>query len=128
MEPLLRDCDWAWIEPAGTAPQRGDVVLALTDREQLVCHRVLARSSRGILAAGDRGTEVLEHATEDILGRLAAIERNGERRPFRRRAIDGLLARLHLSARAIRSPATRRIVDRFRRRLLLGFAPSDYSL
>lgn len=128
MEPLLRDRDWAWIEVLGNSPKPGDVVLARTDRDQLVCHRVLAHSSAGVLAAGDRSSEVLEHSAEEILGRLVAIERNGDKRPFRRRAIDGVLARLHLLAGAFRSPVARRILDGFRRRLLVRLVPSDNYL
>lgn len=118
MEPVLRHRDWAWIEPLDALPKRGDIVLAQTDRDQLVCHRVLGHSDQGILAAGDRSSEVLEHSVDEIMGRLAAVERNGRPLPFRRRAIDGLLARLHLLARTFHSPVVRRILDGFRRRLL----------
>jgi ribosomal protein S18 acetylase RimI-like enzyme len=79
MTPMIRDEDVVTIVPmAGRDPRVGEVVACVLAHEKLVLHRVVAREDAGWLLRGDncRDNDGVV-ATEEILGSIARVERNG---------------------------------------------------
>ncbi len=85
MHPFIRHADLLEVEPLGPQPvHRGDIVLCSLENGSLVAHRVvrctLRSGEQSFLVQGDnrrRPDGFIKR--ENILGRVAAIERKGER-------------------------------------------------
>lgn len=80
MMPLLRPGDAVWVEPAGPASlRRGDLVVTWRGGE-LVTHRLVAVDHRGWHTKGDSQRHADSPVVaEAVLGRITAIEREGNR-------------------------------------------------
>ncbi len=129
MEPLVADGDWVATAPAkprtaGAAV--GRLALALDSRGELVCHRVLERTVRGLCLAGDRDLAVERYPAETVFALVESVRR-GERelRLDERgsvaslwRGFDRWLAALHRRSWERRGTRVGRLLEGLRRRLL----------
>lgn len=75
MEPLIVDGDRISVIPCRCAPGLGDIVLARTHDQELVCHRIVGRSGPDYLLAGDRTLRLDIHPPESLIGRVVAVHR-----------------------------------------------------
>lgn len=97
MTPLIRDGDAVTIAPLkGRSPRVGDVVAFVVPHScRLAVHRVVAREGTGWLVRGDNCPEPDGVVTTDnILGRVVAVERTGRGVRFGRGAAGALVAAL----------------------------------
>lgn len=88
MRPLLRDGDLVLVEPLDTREARslspGEVVLLVRENEAVV-HRIVGRRENGTYRErGDRAQQVRQVAPEEIVGRVTARRRGGQRRAVSR--------------------------------------------
>jgi len=80
MAPLLQDADTVVVRRLGEAPPPGSVVVGRSRSGAVVCHRVIGVSRRGtVVLCGDRSGPAEEVAADAVLGRVAAVERDGRR-------------------------------------------------
>lgn len=124
MHPLVQDGDWVQVRPLRGLPRRGQLVLARDTRDQLVCHRIIAREDGGFRLAGDRSFAVEEHRRESILGEVIAVERRGRHLQLHPdtapgRWLDPLLAACHGVTHRHRHRAWGRWLESLRWRLVV---------
>ena len=74
MEPLIVDGDRVSAVPC-RVPELGDIVLARTQDQELVCHRILGRTGDDYVLAGDRTLRLDVHPPESLIGRVVAVHR-----------------------------------------------------
>lgn len=120
MEPLIRDGDWVEVLRSAAA-WRGSVVLARSSAGELVCHRLLERTGRGLRLAGDRSSSAQEHARGSLLGVVRRVERDGRVTRLDggwTRHLDRLQARLHLLSIEHRRSVAGVVLEALRRGLL----------
>jgi len=79
MQPNLRDGDAVIVAAAQESDlRRGDIILS-HDRHSLRVHRLISAKARGeLITRGDAGLEN-DDAAQSLIGRVTAIERNGQR-------------------------------------------------
>ena len=78
MDPAIRSGDYLLVEPIAAAMvRRGDIVLSLTERG-LTAHRVVAIGPSTFTTRGDNAPAPdAPFTTEQLLGRVKAIEHDG---------------------------------------------------
>ncbi len=126
MEPLIRDGDWVEVRP-GEPARIGSVVLARGPADELVCHRVLARTTETLHLAGDRSLTAEEHPAASLLGVVHRVERGGTARQLDgwwTRGPDRLLAGLHRLSLRYRGLPAGRVLEALRRLLLAANSAS----
>ncbi len=112
--------------PGTVEAAAGRLALALDSRGELVCHRVLERTGRGLCLAGDRDPAVEQYPPETVFALVESVRRGARELRFDGRgpaalpwrSLDRLLAGLHLRSWERRGTATGRLVEGLRRRLL----------
>jgi hypothetical protein len=85
MLPTLRSGDAITIQPlCGRLPSVGDIVaVSPSSGGSLTVHRIVCRNVHGWVTRGDNGIETDPAvSTEQILGRVTEIRRNGRRQRF----------------------------------------------
>ncbi len=103
MEPLIIDGDRVSVAPCQGSPGLGDIVLARTPDQELVCHRILGRSGDDYLLAGDRTLRLDTHPPETVIGRVIAVHRGAKTLTLPRAGrIARFQAYLHLKTHAYR--------------------------
>ncbi len=93
MAPLLRPGDQVGV--GDSAPLPGRLAVGRTATGELVCHRVVRRTARGCVLAGDRSATGEELPAASVVGVVSWIERDGRRLRFKGaagRALDRALA------------------------------------
>jgi signal peptidase I len=87
MEPTLKPGDLVSVEPYGSKrPARGDVIVFRPPGEdRYITHRIQQITPEGIIARGDnnRSIDPWMLRSEDIMGRVVAVERRGATRRVR---------------------------------------------
>jgi hypothetical protein len=82
MTPFVKDGDVITVSPfAGASPRMGDVVAFIRpETEKLLVHRIVGKSGDSYLIKGDSVHDEDDHVREvNVLGRVVAVERNGQR-------------------------------------------------
>lgn len=111
LAPLVRPGDRVGV--GSGEPRPGRLAVARDAAGELVCHRVVRRTSGGYVLAGDRSDVEEEHPAASVVGVVSWIERDG-----RSLRLDGTVGRLLDRALALRVDGVpRRFWEAARRRL-----------
>lgn len=98
MRPLIVDGDRIWITIPKKPYQCGNLVLALTDTDELVCHRIINVTDSAYWLCGDASNAYQTHRPESLFAVVAYVERSDQTLHFEghiARFFDYFLGFLH---------------------------------
>lgn len=98
MDPLFSGTEFVWVDFSQTQDLSiGDVIVYKSEGDEFVCHRLIGMQDRNYFLKGDNSLFEEKVNSQNHLGRVVAIEKNGQRHPLRNTFLLRLYCRIQMS-------------------------------